>query len=152
MLQIAVYYYYVTCMPRAHGGLQIMSMRQASLLGFVKHTSSIDCVGTESNAPAGEPTRPCTSDLNCFGTENGTSVESRTGEPSRPSSAATFYEFGPPKWICFLHLCITLFKNEMRYLLPSILVMHCKHCSPRTKGSSLPINDTLVTDLATVLT
>ena len=29
-----------------------MLMRQTSLLGFVKSTSSIGCVGGESNAPA----------------------------------------------------------------------------------------------------
>ena len=39
---------------------------------------------------AGEPTRPYTSGIDCFGTEYGTSVESSTGEPSRPSCAATF--------------------------------------------------------------
>ena len=60
-------------------------MRQTSLLGFVKNTSSIGCVGAENNAPvdsnAGEPSR-CTSDIEYFGAEDGTSVESSTGEPS----------------------------------------------------------------------
>ena len=59
-----------------------MSIRQTS---FVKATSSIGCVDGESNAPvdsnAGEPTRPCTSDIEYFGTEDGTST---------PSCAATF--------------------------------------------------------------
>ena len=58
--------------------LQIMWMRQMSLLGFVKSTSSIGCVGAENNAPvdsnAGEPTRPCTSGIDCFGAEDGTSI------------------------------------------------------------------------------
>ena len=71
--------------------LQIVSMRQTS---FVKTTSSVGCVGGESNAPvdsnAGEPTRPWTSGIDCFGAEDATSVESSTGEPSRPSCAATF--------------------------------------------------------------
>ena len=75
-----------------------MWMRQMSLLGFVKSTSSIGCVGPENNAPvdsnAGEPTRPCTSGIDCFGAEDGIhqsdSVESSTGEPSRPSCATTF--------------------------------------------------------------
>ena len=62
-----------------------MPMRQMSLLGFVKSTSSIGCVGTESNAPVGsntgEPSR-CTSGIEYFGTEDGTSIESNTGEPS----------------------------------------------------------------------
>ena len=69
-----------------------MSMRQMSLQGFVKSTSSIVCVGTESNAPvdsnAGEPIRPCTRGIDYFGAEDGTSVESSTGKPSRPSCAA----------------------------------------------------------------
>ena len=43
-------------------------------------------VGAESNASvAGEPTRPCISGIYYFGTEDGTFVESSTGEPSRPS-------------------------------------------------------------------
>ena len=50
-----------------------------------KGTSSIGCVGTESNAPvdsnAGELCR-CTSDKEYFGAEDGTFVESSTGEPS----------------------------------------------------------------------
>ena len=37
----------------------------------------------------GEPTRPCTSGIDCFAAEDG-SVESSTGEPSRPSCATTF--------------------------------------------------------------
>ena len=64
----------------------------APMLGFVKSTFSIGCVGTESNAPvdsnAGEPTRQCTSGKGYFGTEDGTSVESSTGEPSKSSCAA----------------------------------------------------------------
>ena len=52
-----------------------------------KSTSSIGCVGAESNAlvdsNAGEPSR-CTSGIKYFGTEDGTSVESSTGEPSKP--------------------------------------------------------------------
>ena len=52
-----------------------MSMRQMSLLGFVKSTSSTGCVGRESNVPVdsntGEPTRPCTSGIDCFGAEDG---------------------------------------------------------------------------------
>ena len=51
-----------------------MSIRQTS---FMKTTSSIGCVDGESNAPvdsnAGEPTRPCTSGIDCFGAEDGTS-------------------------------------------------------------------------------
>ena len=57
-------YTYASCTWR----LQIISMGQMS---FVKTTSSIGCVGRESNASvyfnAGEPTRPCTSGLDCFG-------------------------------------------------------------------------------------
>ena len=60
---------------------------------FVKSTSSIGCVGTESNAPidsnAGEPTRPCISGIDYFGTEDASSVESSTIDPSRSSCAAT---------------------------------------------------------------
>ena len=52
-----------------------LQMRQTSLLGFVKGTSSIGCVGAESNAPvgsnAGEPSR-CTSGIEYFGAEDGT--------------------------------------------------------------------------------
>ena len=63
-----------------------MSMRQMSLLGFVKSASSIGCVGTGNNASvncnAGEPTRLCTSGIDYFGAQDGTSVESSTGEPS----------------------------------------------------------------------
>ena len=33
--------------------LQIMPMRQTSLIGFVKSTSSVGCVGAESNAQLG---------------------------------------------------------------------------------------------------
>ena len=40
---------------------------------FVKSTSSIGCVGAESNVPidsnAWEPTRPCTSGIDYFGAE-----------------------------------------------------------------------------------
>ena len=68
-----------------------MLMRQTS---FVKSTSSIGCVGGESNVPVdfnpGKPTRLFTSGIDCFGAEDGTSVESSTGEPSRPSYTATF--------------------------------------------------------------
>ena len=57
-------------------------------MSLVKTTSSIGCIGRESNAPvdfkAGEPTRPCTTGLDCFGTEDGTSIESSTGEPVVP--------------------------------------------------------------------
>ena len=64
-----------------------MSMRRTSLLGFVKSNSSIGCVGAESNAPmlgiSGEPTRPCTSDINCSGAEYGAFIESGTGELSK---------------------------------------------------------------------
>ena len=64
-----------------------MSLRQTSLLGFVKSTSSISCVGAESNAlvdsNAGKPSR-CTSGIEYFGAEDG---KSSTGEPSRPSCA-----------------------------------------------------------------
>ena len=49
---------------------------------FVESTSSIGCVGAESNAPidsnAWEPTRPCTSGIDYFGAEDGTSMESTT--------------------------------------------------------------------------
>ena len=62
-----------------------MPMRQTSLLRFVKSSSSIGCVGAESNAPvdsnAGEPSR-CTSGIEYFGAEDGTSVKFSTGEPS----------------------------------------------------------------------
>ena len=64
-----------------------MSIRQTSLLGFVKSTSSISCVGAESNAlvdsNTGKPSR-CTSGIEYFGAEDG---KSSTGEPSRPSCA-----------------------------------------------------------------
>ena len=60
-------------------------MRQMSLLSFVKGTSSIGCVGAESNAPvdsiAGELSR-CIFGIEYFGAEDGTTVESSTGEPS----------------------------------------------------------------------
>ena len=40
-------------------------------------TRLLGCVGAESNAPvdsnAGEPTRPCTSGIDCFGAEDGKS-------------------------------------------------------------------------------
>ena len=53
-----------------------MSMRQTSILGFVKSTSRVGCVGGESNAPVdfnvGKPTRLCTSGIDCFGVEDGT--------------------------------------------------------------------------------
>ena len=61
----------ILCMPRARGGCL---MRQTSLLGFY----SIGCVGREEYAPvdsnAGEPTRSCTSGIDCFGAEDGASV------------------------------------------------------------------------------
>ena len=63
-------------------------MRQTS---SVKTTSSIGCVGGESNAPVDfNAARSCTSGIDCFGAEAGISVEYSTGEPSRPSCAATF--------------------------------------------------------------
>ena len=55
--------------------LQIMPMRQMFLLGFVKSTSTIGCVGAESNAPvdsnAGGPSW-YTSGIEYFGAEDGT--------------------------------------------------------------------------------
>ena len=64
-----------------------MSMRRTFLLDFVKSNASIGCVGAESNAPmlgiSGEPTRPCTSGINCSGAEYGTSIKSSTGELSK---------------------------------------------------------------------
>ena len=64
-----------------------MSMRQTSLLGFVKSTSSISCVSVESNAlvdsNAGKPSR-CTSGIEYFSAED---VNFSTGEPLRPSCA-----------------------------------------------------------------
>ena len=51
-------------------------------LGFVKSTSNIGCVGAERNAPVysniREPTRPCTSGIDYFGAEDGTTVKSST--------------------------------------------------------------------------
>ena len=65
-----------------------MSMRQTS---FVKSTSSMAEKAMHPVAfNAGEPTRPYTSGIDCFGAEDGTSVESSTGEIPRPSCAATF--------------------------------------------------------------
>ena len=59
----------------------------------LKSTSSIGCVSAESNAPiysnAGEPKRPCTSGTDYSGAEDGITVESSTGDSSRPSCAAT---------------------------------------------------------------
>ena len=53
------------------------------LEGFVISTSSIGCVGAESNAQvyfnAGEPTRPWTSGIDYFGSKD---VESSTSDPS----------------------------------------------------------------------
>ena len=83
-VQIAVYD--VACMPRACSGC-------VNSLGFVKSTSSIGCDGAESNAPvysnSGEHKRPCTSGINYFGAEDGTSVKSSTCDPSRPSCPTT---------------------------------------------------------------
>ena len=46
---------------------------------FVKSTSSIGCVGAETNVPvdsnAGEPTRPCTSGIGYFSAEGRTFVQ-----------------------------------------------------------------------------
>ena len=75
---------------------------ETCLLGFVKSTSSIGCVGRESNVPVDSNAGPRSQALvtgswvrawergYCFGAEDGTSVESSTGEPSRPSCAAFF--------------------------------------------------------------
>ena len=77
-----------------------MPMRQTSLLGFVKGTSSIGCVGAESNAPvdsnAGEPSR-CTSGIEYFCAEDGTSVESSIGEPSCKAQLCCIFG-GPNLW------------------------------------------------------
>ena len=62
-----------------------MQRRSLCIMDFVKSTSSIGCVGAESNAPvdfnAGGSSR-CTSGIEYFGAEHGTSIESSTGEPS----------------------------------------------------------------------
>ena len=62
---------------------------ETSSLGFIKSTSSIGCVGAESNAPvdsnAGGPSR-CTSGIKYFGADDGTSV--LVNLHARPSCAA----------------------------------------------------------------
>ena len=64
------------------------------LTGVVKSSSSIGCVGAESNAPvdsnAEEPTRPCTSGIDCFGAEDGTSVESSTTSSAPQNEIASY--------------------------------------------------------------
>ena len=66
-----------------------MSMRQTS---FVKSTSSMAEKAMHPVAfNAGEPTRPYTSGIDCFGAEDGTSVESSTGEIPRPSCAPNLF-------------------------------------------------------------
>ena len=97
--------------------LQILYMRQTSLLGFIKSTSSIGCVCTECNYNAGKPTRLCTSGIDYFDPEDGTSVESSSGEPI---CAATFVQVRPlPNWNCLLlttaviaQCCVHLLQNK----------------------------------------
>ena len=80
---------YVTRMPRAGMRMHVVAA------GYVVSQTRlcIGCVGAESNASVdsntGESTRPCTSGIDYFGAEDGTSCESSTGDPSRPSCAAT---------------------------------------------------------------
>ena len=69
------------------------------LTKLVKSTSSIDCVGGESNAPidsnAEEPIRPCTSGIDCLGAEDGTSVESSTTSSAPHNEIASYsYDVG----------------------------------------------------------
>ena len=88
---------------------------------FVKSTSSIGCVGTESNAPidsnAGEPTRPCTSGIDYFGAEDGSSVESSTIEPSRSSCAATLV---PQEQQCIQVIAVALAELHTTDKRPSV--------------------------------
>ena len=77
-VQIAVYY--ITCMLHAHGTciLKVLTRR------FVKSCCSRGCVGAESNATVDSNAGELTSGIDYFGAKNGTSVESSTGDLSRP--------------------------------------------------------------------
>ena len=77
-VQTAVYY--ITCMLHAHGTciLKVLTRR------FVKSCCSRGCVGAESNATVDSNAGELTSGIDYFGAKNGTSVESSTGDLSRP--------------------------------------------------------------------
>ena len=72
--------YYVTCMLHAHGTCisKVLTRR------FVKSSFCIGCVGVESNATVDSNPGEPTSGIDYFGAKNGTSVESSTGDLSRP--------------------------------------------------------------------